>query len=745
MKGKQAPAESGDDKDLSEYKGDEGLVLRWLKELSLVKDSKRQKTFEEVGDKIVKKYKNQAVLDSYTSSNQSPTRVMFNVLWSNVQILKPALCSRIPKIYAERRFKDSDPIGRLASLCLERATTYAINIQQDRAYYAVKAAVEDRLLPGRGNVWLRYDAQFDDTKMLSIGTEKVTIDPLFWKDYFESNARNPYEVRWRARRSYMTREQLVKRFGEIGKLVQFNTDKKKNKSQDEEDFIKQAEVFEIWDETSKSVIWIAEGYKKGPLDYKQDILKLNDFWPCPMPLTATVTTDSTYPTPDYIIYERLADELDSITKRLSALVECVRLIGVAAARFHKKFKNIMRMNDGELFPIDGWAEFMEKGGLRSVIDWLPFDQVVAAIPVLQGQQQALLAQIFEVTGIPDIARGNTDPNETAAAQQRKSHWTVVKIVDKQQDVQRFWREIISKIAQIIFEPGLFSDETLALMCGVQQMTQEEQASWPQALGLLRDDRLRTFRIDIETDSTIANDEDEDKASRMELLQAISQIVSNIQNVSAFRPELMTPIIDTAMFAVRGFRTARSLEGTWDKALTQIEENDKQAKMQPPPPPPPDPNMLRAQADMQRVQMEGQNQQFEQWLKSQELQLKYQAENNKFQIDSQKLGIDGSKVMSDAQIGQMEQDLKKFEQQFKQFVDTKTLELEQYRVVVSEKEKVLEEARLQGEQELEIHRLAIQSEQVNHSKKPKLKKLRAKYLPDGTIEGESQEVSDPGAA
>ena len=124
---------------------------------------------------------------------------------------------------------------------------------------------------------------------------------------------------------------------------------------------------------------------------------------------------------------------------------------------------------------------------------------------------------------------------------------------KQQDVQRFCREIIAKMAEIIFEPGFFSDETIRLMAGVDQMKPEEQELFYPALQLLRDDRLRTFRIDIETDSTIAQDEQQNLEAWAKYLEGLNVIFSSVANLRQFAPEMMKPAVETAIDAVRQLR------------------------------------------------------------------------------------------------------------------------------------------------------------------------------------------------
>jgi len=45
------------------------------------------------------------------------------------------------------------------------------------------------------------------------------------------------------------------------------------------DALKKAQVWEIWDKTSQTVRWVAEGYD-APLDEKEDPYGLDSFWPC---------------------------------------------------------------------------------------------------------------------------------------------------------------------------------------------------------------------------------------------------------------------------------------------------------------------------------------------------------------------------------------------------------------------------------------------------------------------------------
>lgn len=679
---------------LTEKVDEKALAAKWLKEVERVTSSKEQKAFERNGERIYKKYSNADAIQSY-DSNTGTTRVMFNILWTTTQIMLPILYARTPKVVVEREFKDKDPVGRVASMGAERAVSSMLRAQEDKFNFAIKNAVLDRLIPGRGQAWARYS--FEENVPLS---EKALVDPLPYTDYLESKARNPYEVRWKARIAHMTKERLESRFGDKAKAVKFE----RTKDDEEKPEVK---VYEIWDSNSKHVIWVSPGYKEGLLDYKPDPLRLENFFPCPMPLLATCTTTSTYPTPDFKIYEKLADEVDYVTKRIASIVDCIRVVGGAAAQLNNDIKNVLKLNDGQIWPMEGWANFAQAGGFKGAVDWFPFEQAANVLPTLIQYQQHCIGLIFDhIIGLPDILRGSSDPNETVAAQQQKSHWLSVRVSEKQGDVQRFCRELVKIIAEIMFEPGLFSDETLSARAGVDQFSPEDQQLWPDALALLRNDRLRSFRVTIETDSTIASDEQADRAARGEFISAVSQLFGQVQAVVQFSPDLMKPMLETALFAARSFKAGRSLEGAFEQAIDTLIDQQNQ----PPPEPPPDYEMQKLQLESQGLQLKAQEAQGKAQLEMQKLQLEAEDKRAKIELEMQKMQLEMRRIMSDEQRDSFDARLEEFKEQFKQWAEsqrlqlqqmteTQRLELEKAATILQEREKLLEEARLKQEQML----------------------------------------------
>ena len=55
--------------------------------------------------KIIKRYRDDTRGQTLTESAK------FNILWSNVQTLRPAVYAKLPKADISRRFGDNDPVG----------------------------------------------------------------------------------------------------------------------------------------------------------------------------------------------------------------------------------------------------------------------------------------------------------------------------------------------------------------------------------------------------------------------------------------------------------------------------------------------------------------------------------------------------------------------------------------------------------------------------------------------------------
>ena len=246
---------TGDESDMKAHK-------RWVQEIKYYE--KLAKPWEDKSRKILKRYKDDRGTRDYNAR--------YNILWSNIQTLLPALISRTPKPDIERRFRDQDDVGRFTSSCLERSISYFIN---DTFMQGMRQCVLDRLLSGRGTMWVRYEPHFQDADIegtqeekddgteitdnaeaygddtggtdstpdsseadeegepvQEIADEAVCYDYVHYKDFGHTAGRTWDEIGAIWRKVYMSREAGIERFGEIFKDVPLDynpTDAKDNK------------------------------------------------------------------------------------------------------------------------------------------------------------------------------------------------------------------------------------------------------------------------------------------------------------------------------------------------------------------------------------------------------------------------------------------------------------------------------------------------------------------------------------
>ncbi len=80
--------------------------------------------------------------------------------------------------------------------------------------------------------------------------------------------------------------------------------------------------------------------------------------------------------------------------------------------------------------------------------------------------------LYEITGISDIVRGQTSASETATAQQIKGQFATLRLDNNQKDVARFSKDLVVIMTEVIAKH--FSLDTIKQVSGVKLMTAEEK-------------------------------------------------------------------------------------------------------------------------------------------------------------------------------------------------------------------------------------------------------------------------------
>lgn len=628
----------------------------------------------------------------------------FQIFWANIQVLGPSIYSRPPVPVVVPRFKDKRPLYRMAAELLERTTIVLFEMEDMDGI--MRAMRDDLVVTSRGVPWLRYDAKAKD----SILDERVCIEHVHRKDFLHDPARSWKEVDWVAKRSWMTRAEMRKRFrkdsGDAYKDAAFAVRKD---AEDNDDGRLKAAVWELWSKSADKVVWVTEGVEVC-LDIDDPHLKLEGFFPCPKPAYGTVQRDSLIPVPDFVYYKDQIEEINDLTARIGALTEGLRLRGfypAGAGEIGDAVEAAVKSQSDHqiLIPISNWAA-LGGASAKDVIMWLPLDMVVTTIQQCIENRRQLIDDVYQITGLSDIMRGATQANETLGAQQLKSQYGSIRIRDRQDELVRIARDVTRIASEIMAEN--FSGDTMLSMSQLQiptdadvkkqigalegqmkakaqelqqaqadpevqqlaqanpeqaqQIMQQAQQELQQLQGqmgelqstvtidaimrFLNDQRTRPFVLDIETDSTIAPDENAAKQRATEAMTAIGGFMGQAFPLLQADPSAAPVVSDLLKYVTSQFRMGREVE----TSIEEFAEAMKQRAQNPQPNPEAEAAQAQAKADQEanaaKLQIEQQRLQAD-------LQLK-QADAQARQQDAQ-IKLEGARM--DAEAKQREADLR----------------------------------------------------------------------------------------
>jgi hypothetical protein len=236
-----------------------------------------------------------------------------------------------------------------------------------------------------------------------------------------------------------------------------------------------------------------------------------------------------------------------------------------------------------MIPIDSWAAFAQAGGIKGNVEWLPLDQIIQTLVQLQQAREVCKNEIYEVTGFSDIVRGVSKASETLGAQNLKANWAGARVRKMQKEVQRFARDVIAIVGEVISEHC--EPATVAMFSGVDMPTAEQVQANPQALTqmqnvqaalqMIRVEAKRVATIDIETDSTIMADEEAQRKDRMDFLGAAGAFLQQAVPAMTATPELGPLLAAMLMFTVRTFSASRPIEEEFEKVQQVLETRGQQ--------------------------------------------------------------------------------------------------------------------------------------------------------------------------
>lgn len=555
-----------------------------------------------------------------------------NLFWSSIETLKPFLYFKAPKVYVERKNKQSNLVEAKAARMLEKALEW--DVEQFDFDSAVKYARNDYLLSGCGVLLEKYVPTFKPVLAVNelgetvtteiIDSEKIVTEYIDPVDFIADSEKVGIweKCTWVARVIDMTKKEVAAQFGKKISDVLEDDDTKENKN---------TKVYEIYDRENKEILYICKAYINEVLK----VVKLPDLayaLPLPKPIYTTQTNDSLIPVPDYVEIKSLLNELDGINNRMRLTMQALKVSGCYDNAF-PELANILD-KDVTLVSLSDFERLKDAGGIAGIIDFMPIQQYIDALTSLAAQRQDVAAQIYEITGVSDIMRGNSDPNETATAVMKKTNFGTLRNQDRQNDMQRFITDLMKIKAEMICE--MFQDETLLQFAG------DVDETALAAVQLLRQDKTRNLIIGIETDTSFNQDNEQEKT--LEAVRIVNEMVTQAFQFVSAQPALLPLYKQMIESVVVTLPTTRQFETVIDETFNKIAQELAQ----------PDQPDEAQQAEMAKTQLQAQKNQQDFAIKQEQNQIKREELAQKAQVDNEKLALTNKEM--DAQIALKEAEL-----------------------------------------------------------------------------------------
>lgn len=561
------------------------LVRAWLASIELA--SEEEKPWRDVAADAV---------DVYSAEDTTATGTRFNLYHANIETLVPSVYNSQPTPDVRRRYDDRDPQGADGSEVIERLLSYSMD---DCDFDAViNRSIYHLAIAGRGVVRVAYEGELDGD---DVGSQRVCYRLVPWAGFRRGPGRVWDDVAWVAFAHYMTREELMALGpGGAGVKLDHSTGKDSDESNDggakgdkpEGDIYKRALVWEIWDKPKRRVLFIAPSLLDKPVAVVDDPLGLKQFFPIPRPIMTLTGNDTLVPLCPYAVYKPILDEIDRVTARITQLV--VQLRPRALGPQGADLDAWAQAKDGEIVAISDIAGFMANGGMDKLLAWFPMEPTIKAIESLYQHREMLKQSLFEVSGVADIMRGQSDASETLGAQQIKTQWGSLRIQRIQSDVQRFVRDLLRIAAEIMCEH--FTPENIAAMAGIQPQTSEEMQDFMGVVQLIKDEKGRSYRIDIETDSTIKGDVTRNMANMAQFVQGSAQYFQAFGAAQQAGFPLDALVTIYSAFA-RNFKLGKQVDDILDKLPEQLAQAMQQKG--------PDPEQQKLELEKAKMAMDAQ--------------------------------------------------------------------------------------------------------------------------------------------
>lgn len=647
-------------------------------------------------DEIKKARRQSKILTS--GPNSSRKRAKYPAWYSIFKIRQPLVLSRVGIPIGKDTTQDGrDNIGATAAMCKERL---AVNLAKDsgffdvmscarddalvtnfgivRAYYEreeVKEKVREYITPqqvpdsqemvfvdGAGKVVEENDIYQDDegyfiyhNQTVDVDNEKICLEPVLYKHIYI----DPGAIRWgRVKRLafefYYSKPEFIDMFG----FEAYADLPKDLDADDSKPKMQTIKVYEYWDFYENEAKWLAENGKDflKPKGYytpeeqeeseevRRGLYDLEKLFPCPAPFLLNQSTDEFWPVPEYYQLQEIFEDIHTIFSRMMALTRAIRARLLFDNNVEGLQEALNEAAEGDAFGVPNLAQSLVAAGgsLENVAQYIPVEKLINGLNQLYIALEQRLNTVYKLSGTSDMLQGLiTDPTQrTFGERQMTEKYALNQLAEPQRKMQEFVRDSYELLCEMALKN--FKDSSLDMYIMPQTMSEEHQQNYRAALGMLKEDNKR-FRIELETDSTIALNEQYDKQMRIELVNALTMALEKTANIAQQSPALVQVELHALKYLIQGFRQGKMFQAEVVEAIDAIIKQAQEIKE-----PPFNKDETMAQ------------------LKAQELQAKNEIEIAKMQSDERvevnKINLEAAKMAQAERMSRIENSLESFKVQ-----------------------------------------------------------------------------------
>jgi hypothetical protein len=550
------------------------------------------------------------------------------------------------KEQAEEAAEKQDHQARKVADVYERGI--AAQIDQYNFDAVMRRFVQCTRTTGRGVVRKKFLPEFGDVDPASGEAPLINATSRWenvpWKSYIRGPGLTRQEMEFEAFEHEMTKDQ-VKKLMEDGGTQPFRSDKdasgkpkersieerlamlgfssgrdqsRKKATKNDKGILLTTTVYEFHDKIDRKVCFFSPSDTLEYLKEIDDPMGLDGFFSTVVLHETEREDDTLTPICSYQVYKPQLDEVEDITKRIQTVVRVLKLRGFQNGKMTKDFEQLAEVEDGVFLPLQvPDQQFLDKApqGLDAAIWVMPLaDGINLLRELFESREQAKQA-FYELSGISDIMRGATDPNETMGAQALKATFGSMRLQMGQRGVQIAARDMFRIDAEIM--GSMFPVETLQRLSGITITPEIEQQ--------IRDPDFE-LRVDIETDSTIMADRAKHLQDTALFMQGAAQFINSIGTVTVADPALRGAFYKLLGANLKGYKVNRASED----ALAELVEKASEPMEPPQDNSGPSPEQIAHEQQMQaqQAQMDAQKQAHEQ----QVMQLKMSEQQAKQQHD-----------------------------------------------------------------------------------------------------------------